>query len=87
MAYLSGFEHDVFLSYSHGHPRSTRKALKEWTLELIRKLEEDIWEIEEFEKFDIWRDEQFDPTLQLTPGLKATVKSSAIIFKLAWGGQ
>jgi len=54
MAFLSDFQHDVFVSYSHGDPLSTRKPLKEWTLELTRKLEEGIREIKGFDKLDIW---------------------------------
>lgn len=80
MAYLSPhFEQEVFVSYSHGDPRSG--TLKDWTLELVRKLERHMWDTgPEFEDFVLWRDEDLDPTSKLTDELKAKVKSSAILF-------
>ena len=83
MCYLSpDFEHDVFVSFSHGDPRGTGKSpLKEWTFELLSELESDILSIDpEFSELDIWRDKMLDPTVMLTPELKAKVKSSGILF-------
>ncbi len=82
MAYLSPhFENDVFVSYSHGDPRSASKPLKEWTVELVSKLEKHIVALDpEFTGLDIWWDKDLDPTLQLTPELKAKVKSSGILL-------
>jgi hypothetical protein len=80
MAYLSPhFEQDVFVSYSHGDPRAG--TLKDWTLELVRKLERHMWDTgPEFTGFHIWRDEDLDPTSQLTAEIRESVKSSAILF-------
>ena len=81
MGYLSPhFEHDVFVSFSHGDPLGKGKSpLKEWTFELLRELEDHILAIDpEFRDLVIWRDEKLDPTLLLTPELKAKVKSSAM---------
>jgi hypothetical protein len=80
MAYLSPhFEHDVFVSYSHGDPRAG--TLKEWTLELVRKLIGHILDTDlEFGDLVIWWDKDLDPTAQLTPELKAKVKSSGILL-------
>jgi len=82
MAYLSPhFVHDVFVSFSHGDPRTGNGPLKKWTFELLHDLEDHILAINpEFLDLDIWRDEKLDPTLQLTPELKARVKSSGILF-------
>ena len=71
MAYLSDYEQDVFVSYSHGDPRGTG-ALKKWTFELLRTLKGDILDIDpEFGDLVIWWDEDLDPTAQLTPGTKS----------------
>jgi TIR domain len=81
MAYLSPhFEQDVFVSYSHGHPGGAG-ALKEWTFELLRRLKGDILDTDhEFNDLVIWWDKDLDPTLQLTPELKAKVRSSGILL-------
>jgi hypothetical protein len=65
------FEYDVFVSYSHGIAAAQTDApLKEWTLELIRKLENDVRALgTEFDDLHIWRDEQIDPTVHLTDEL------------------
>ena len=80
MAYLPRFEHDVFVSYSHGVPDGTG-VLKKWTLDLVGKLEGHIREGHpEFIGLAIWKDPMLDYTLQLAPQLEGVVKSSAILF-------
>jgi len=83
MAFLQPhFEYDVFVSYSHGARASeTETPLKDWTLELIRRLETDIRIVDsEFESLHIWRDEKIDPTIHLTDELRAKVKQAAILL-------
>lgn len=83
MAYLSPFfEHDVFVSYSHGDPHGKgTSVLKSWTSSLLNELEEHIFAIDpEFKNLVIWRDEKLDPTQLLTPELKTRVISSAVLF-------
>ena len=79
---LPFFEYDVFVSYSHGVQSPSADApLKEWTLDLIRKLESDIRAVDiEFDDLHIWRDEHIDPTIQLSDELRAKVKSSGILL-------
>jgi hypothetical protein len=82
MAFLKPhFEYDVFVSYSHGARASeTETPLKDWTLELIRRLETDIRFVDnEFESLHIWRDEAIDPTIHLTDELRAKAKQAAIL--------
>jgi hypothetical protein len=60
MAFLRPhFEYDTFVSYSHGVRVGDSDApLKDWTLELIRKLETDIRLVDtEFDDLQIWRDD------------------------------
>lgn len=83
MGYLSPFfDNDVFVSYSHGDPRGRGTSeLKNWTLELLNRLEDHILAIDpEFSDLVIWRDDKLDPTRMLTPELKGQVGSSAILF-------
>jgi TIR domain len=83
MAFLRPyFEYDAFVSYSHGvRPGDTEAPLRDWTLELIRRLETDIRLVDtEFGNLHIWRDEQIDPTIHLTDGLRAKVNSSGILM-------
>lgn len=82
MAFLAPyFEYDAFVSYSHGIHSGDDAPLKEWTLELIRRLETDIRLVDtEFDNLTIWRDEHIDPTIQLTDGLRAKVTQSGILI-------
>jgi len=83
MAFLQPyFEYDAFVSYSHGLPEGDREfPLKDWTLKLIRRLETDIRLVDtEFDNLNIWRDEQIDPTIQLTDELRAKVSHSGILM-------
>jgi hypothetical protein len=80
-AYLSPhFTHDVFVSYSHGDPRSKDKPQKVWTLKLVRDLEDEVRRNPDYGKVVIWRDEDLDPTLRLSEAIETNVKSSAILF-------
>ena len=79
---LPHFEYDVFVSYSHGVLGTENDTpLKDWTLELIRKLETDIRAVDtEFDDLHVWRDEQIDPTMHLTDELRGKVRSSGILL-------
>ena len=81
---LPYFEYDVFVSYSHGvqgGESETDAPLRDWTLELIRKLETDIRAVDtEFDDLHIWRDEQIDPTIHISDELRGKVKSSGILL-------
>jgi len=83
MAFLRPyFEYDAFLSYSHGiRPGDADAPLRDWTLELIRRLGTDIRLVDtEFDDLQMWRDEQIDPTIQLTDELRAKVSQSGILM-------
>jgi hypothetical protein len=76
------FEFDVFVSYSHGvRGRENDAPLKDWTLELIRRLETDIRAIDtEFDDLLIWRDEHLDPTTYLSDEIRSKVENSGILM-------
>jgi hypothetical protein len=83
MAFLRPlFEYDVFVSYSQGgRAGNADTPLKDWTLDLIRRLETDIRAVDtEFDDLHIWRDEQIDPTIHLTDELRAKVTGSGILI-------
>jgi hypothetical protein len=79
---LPHFDYDVFVSYSHGVVSAGADApLKEWTLELIRRLETDIKAVDtEFDNLHIWRDELIDPTIHLTDELRGKVSRSGVLL-------
>jgi hypothetical protein len=79
---LPHFEYDAFVSYSHGAiGRESDAPLRDWTLELINRLETDIRAVDtEFDELFIWRDERIDPTIQLTDELRGKVKSSGVLL-------
>lgn len=83
MTYLApNFDYDVFVSYSHGDPLGQGNSpLKRWTLTLIDKLERDILALDtEFDSLQIWRDENIDRTMHLTPELRGKVCKSCILM-------
>ncbi len=83
MSFLAPFyDYDVFVSYSHGDPRSSGGTpLKHWTVGLIRELTAEIRDYDdEFDDLHIWFDEQIDPTAHLTEELRRKVKSAAILL-------
>jgi hypothetical protein len=83
MAFLRPyFEYDMFVSYSHGVGAGGVEApMKDWTLDLIRRLETDIRAVDtEFDDLHIWRDEEIDPTIHLTDELRAKVTTSGILM-------
>jgi hypothetical protein len=82
MAFLRPyFEYDAFVSYSHGVRAGDDAPLRDWTLELIRRLETDVRLVDaEFDDLHIWRDEQIDPTIHLTDELRGKVSHSGILM-------
>lgn len=83
MAFLRPhFEYDVFVSYSHGVPPGVTQApLRDWTHKLIDNLEADTRAVsEEFDLLHIWRDQQIDPTMQLTDELRSKVTCSGVLM-------
>lgn len=83
MAFLRPyFEYDAFVSYAHGGlGGDSDLPLKDWTLELIRRLETDIQLVDTaFDGLHIWRDEQIDPTAHLSDELRGKVSSSGILM-------
>jgi hypothetical protein len=83
MAFLSPyFEYDVFVSYSHGvQGADSDTPLRDWTLELVRRLEADIRAVDtEFDDLVVWRDLHIDPTIHVTDELRGKVRSSGILL-------
>lgn len=83
MAFLKPyFDYDVFVSYSYGVRRGDAEApLRDWTLELARRLETDIRAVDtDFDDLHIWCDDQIDPTIQLSDEIRGKVKCSGILM-------
>lgn len=82
MAFLPGYEYDIFVSYSHGSAdASGDSALRKWTRALVDRLERWIRAGRpQFDNLSIWFDNQVDPTVGLTSSLKEDVERSAILM-------
>ncbi|MHA2314944.1 MAG: toll/interleukin-1 receptor domain-containing protein [Candidatus Hermodarchaeia archaeon] len=78
------FEHDIFVSYSHGRPpeRGGDSDLKTWTHELIVKLQEHIGYSLEVQKqpIKVWYDAKLSGNVALTEKLKHAVENSATLL-------
>jgi hypothetical protein len=82
MPYLTPhFDPDVFVSYSHGDPIGGRAPLRDWTLALIRRLEDQLHSLEtEFDDLRLWMDPQIDPTVSLTEDLRAKAGACGVLM-------
>jgi hypothetical protein len=83
MAFLTPyFEYDAFVSYSHGViGAESDTPLRDWTLELVRRLEADIRAVDtEFDDLVVWRDLHIDPTIHVTDELRGKVRTSGILL-------
>jgi hypothetical protein len=91
MAYLApDFQHDLFISYSHGDFDHTGSSpLKEWSEEWVSALSYELqWNKEFKTTLNIFRDEDhrpdrgLDPTAPLTDELRSRIKQSALLAVL-----
>jgi hypothetical protein len=82
MSYLAPqFDPDIFVSYSHGVPRAGKAPLRDWTQALIRRLKDHIRSLEtEFDGLRLWMDPDIDPTVYLTPDLKAKANACGVLM-------
>jgi hypothetical protein len=78
---LPYYDYDAFVSYSHGaHGEGGDTPLKDWTLNLVRRLETDIKLDTDFKDLHVWRDEQIDPTIHISDELRGKVSRSGILM-------
>ncbi len=90
MAYVgAGFEHDIFVSYSHGADAEGQPMLKNWSVALVRELERELRSDRAYrDTLSLFIDahdrpgQRLDPMAPLTPQLDAHVKASALLLVL-----
>ena len=90
MAYVgAGFDHDIFVSYSHGADAEGQPALKDWSVALVRALELELRSDRAYrDTLSLFIDahdrpgQRLDPMAPLTPQLDAHVKASALLLVL-----
>ena len=72
------FNHDVFVSYPHGHDSG---HFKNWSQCLVSELKSDICNFhDEFDELDVFIDSELDPTLPLTEQLRDSVRTSGLLL-------
>jgi hypothetical protein len=78
------FQHDVFVSYSHGDVAQTGKALmKIWSQGFAKELVNELLAMPGLDKSDVFLDERgIDPAGPLTSQLRESVVKSAILLVL-----
>lgn len=78
------FDHDVFVSYSHGDVggRGRPPLLKAWTRALVERLKEEVSAAlgDQASELDIWYDAELKGDVPLTEELKARAERSALLL-------
>ena len=90
MAYVGAeFEHDIFVSYSHGADADGDPLLKAWSVALVRELERELRSDRAYrDTLSLFLDahdrpgQRLDPMAPLTAQLDAQVKASALLLVL-----
>lgn len=81
MAYLQGFEHDVFISYAHIDNRPDREGELGWVEQFERALKLRL--LKRFgREVDVWRDPELARSQRFDPVIEAAVRGSAIMLCL-----
>jgi TIR domain len=83
------FQHDLFVSYSHGDFGGDGKSdLKDWSACLAKELEDELRLIPRFKSASVFRDEDhrpskgIDPALPLSEQLEKKIQASALLLIL-----
>ncbi len=81
MAFLEGFEHDVFISYAHIDNRPDREGERGWVESFGRALELRL--LKRFgREVRVWRDPELARSQRFDPVIEAAVRGSAIMISL-----
>jgi hypothetical protein len=82
MSYLAPhFDPDVFVSYSHGDPQGGRAPLRDWTQDLVRRLNDGLHALEtEFDDLALFIDSKIDPTADLSDDLKGKAGACGVLM-------
>ena len=81
MAYLDGYEHDVFISYAHNDNEPDREGDRGWverfeaalTLRLLKRFGREV---------AVWRDPELARSQRFNPVIEQAVRGSAIVLSL-----
>jgi hypothetical protein len=76
MAYVSGYDHDVFVSYAHLDDQGERA----WVSTLVRHLDTEIRQRLGTKDLRIWIDHELDGNRPLTPEIMQAIRRSATIL-------
>jgi hypothetical protein len=76
MAFVSDYEHDVFVSYAH----LDNQGETAWVSTLIRHLDTDLRQRLGTKDLRIWIDENLDGNRPLTPEIMCSIQRSATLL-------
>lgn len=86
MAYVDGFEHDIFISYAHVDDETASEAEKGWVTKFYNELRVALRK-HVHKDVDIWRDERrLDGSVVFDKKIRDALKSSAIFVALTSRG-
>jgi hypothetical protein len=81
MAYLEGYDHDVFVSYAHIDNRPDREGERGWVESFERALKLRL--LKRFgREVGVWRDPELARSQQFDPVIESAVRGSAIMISL-----
>lgn len=80
MAYIPGFEHDIFVSYAHVDNQPAPNVQTGWVSTLVNGLGTSLAQkIGRAEVFDLWRDPLLPKHEPLTPAILKTIEKTAVM--------
>jgi len=80
MAYVPGYEHDIFVSYAHVDNQPAPNVQTGWVSTLVDGLRAYLGQkLGRAEAFDLWRDPRLSAHEPLTPAILSTVEKTAVM--------
>lgn len=86
MAYLPGFEHDIFISYSHVDNEPVGLREERWVAQFVQHLEVMLWKRAGSREIKIWWDSSLDGNQAFDDTLQNRISNSAIFLALTSHG-
>ena len=79
MAFVPGFEHDIFISYAHVNNSGGEEGAGGWVTQFHRALEAELIQLTG-KNLKLWRDRRLDRNQEFDKTIKTAVESSALFL-------